>query len=630
MTLYRQVLILLLLAMLVSLTAVMTLSLQSNSSYLQQQLRISTDAAVTSLGMRLAPLLKPMDKVLVESTINAAFDGALLQRIDVELFADDSHITRSRELRNEGVPGWFLSLFHIEKVVTEAPLTQGWSEVALLTVEGHPGGVYKQLWSLAIRLTLIYSLLFVILAAITAVALRWLIRPLQQIEHQARAIEQKDYDYRIPLPRTRELRRVVDVLNGLTALLKGRFLAHAGQLEEVRARLLVDADSGLMTRRALLDSLASLQSEGRPGALVLLRVEHADEIRRQCGFHQWREVFDEASVLVRSLLSPDADSASVAIGRLSSQELAILLEGPVPESPEQSLTELCQAISNIKPQQTSDIVVDGAAVGISIGGDHNVGQLLTRLDTELRICVSGNNRARWVEEKTLTYTLRTAEQWLSLLRERLDQQALQLRWQPVVTRNGEVLQREVFASVVDEQKQSLHAGLFVPVIEQFDLGAFLDQAVMKEVLAQPVEGLVAINLSLSAMRDTRFISRLSSMTVREKLLFEVSELNLNREYETVTSFASLMRQMGYSLGVDQVGASGRSLDYLTVLRPTYVKVAPGLCSADTDSLTLLNGIANTVNNLGIPVYATAVETQAQADVLWSAGISGLQGYLTGK
>ncbi|RCU51713.1 EAL domain-containing protein [Corallincola holothuriorum] len=631
MTLYRQVFLLLIVTMLLSLIAVMTLNLRSNASYLEQQLYANTDSTVTSLGMRLAPLLQPLDRVSAESTVNVAFDGTFLKRIDVEIFADESHITRVRDDIDEGVPEWFISLFSIPPVVTQAPLTLGWNEVALLTVEGHPGTVYKQLWTLMRELLMVYGLLFTLLALFTAVALRWLIRPLRQIEHQAHAIEQKDFEYRIPLPSTREFRRVVIVLNQLTALLKSRFLESARQLQEVRGKLLTDADSGLMTRQALLDAVTLRQEQSEQGVLVLIRVGNLDSIRKQEGFPKWRALLASIHELLISHFSNTAGESSLLVGRLSSEEFALLLDSDALSYPQEQLQGVCDDLNSLAVVD-SHLKLDCQAAGL-LFNEQSLPQLLTRLDEQLRGTAGLVQRASWIESDAPLEVLRTAEQWLALLRSQLSQQALALRWQPVVGRSGETLQKEVFTSVKDEQGQSLHAGLFVPVIEQFELGGELDLAVVQSVLMSPEKSVpTAINLSLSAMRDTRFIGALSKFgaDVKETVLFELSELNLLREQETVVSFAAVLRQLGYRFGVDQLGASGLNLDYLQGLRPDYVKLAPALCRDDDEYGELLTAVVNTVSSLGIPIYATAVETLEQAERLWGRNIAGVQGYLTDK
>ncbi|TCS36168.1 bifunctional diguanylate cyclase/phosphodiesterase [Reinekea marinisedimentorum] len=624
MTLYRQVLMLLLVTLLVSFVTVMGLNLRSNADYLEQQLRASTDSVATSLGMRIAPFLNPYDPVLTESTVTAAFDGSFLKRIDIEFFADNSHLTKTKPELTQGVPQWFVSLFEMAPVVTQAPLTSGWVEVAMLTVEGHPGNLYRQLWQLATNLVLIYGALFIVLAVFTSIGLRWVTRPLEHIELQAEAIKEKDFDYRIPLPRARELKRVVETLNHLTGILKKRFFETAKQLEVLQDRLLIDADSGLLTRRAVLDIALGYMESGQPGTLLLIRIEHLEALRQHRGFRSWRQVVDALSSHAADQF--EQQRTDYSLGRLSSQDFALLLSSPVKS--ETKLQQLVDALNGDLAAIEEELQL--TLVAAEISADVSVGEVLTQLDDELRSCLLKNRSCALLPSLLPENSVRTAEEWLLFLKDRLAQQALHLRKQPVITHHGGQMHQEVFASLLDNEGHSLHAGLFIPVIEQFELGAMLDLAVLHKALDKSDDIPVAINLSLSTMRDTGFISALTKLPAlqRQQVLFEVSEINLNREFDTVLSFANVIRQLGFSIGIDQVGASGRSLDYLQSLRPAYVKAAPGLSLTDSDSIALLESLTNTVNNLGIPVIATAVEEQAQADRLWQIGIAGLQGFFT--
>lgn len=624
MTLYRQVLILLLATLFMSFIAVMSLNLRSSANYLEQQLRASTDSAATSLGMRLAPYLDPYDAILAEGTVNAVFDGSFLKRIDVEIISDNSRIVRNNPDFTQGVPQWFVSLFRVEPVITQAPLTSGWVEVALLTVEGHPGALYRQLWKLSSNLMLIYGALFVSLTLLTISGLRWLTRPLQHIELQAEAIQEKDFDYRIPLPRTRELKRVVEAMNQLTGILKKRFLETTKQLEGLQDKLLIDADTGLLTRRAILDITVGNIESGQTGALLLARIELLDELRQHQGFSRWRKVIEILSAGVERQFGQP--SVEFFLGRLSSQDFLISLSFPLESEAE--LSQFADVLN--RDLSCIDDKLRLSVVAAEIFPDAPVGEFLTQLDNELRNCLLKNRSSAILRDLHPAGNARSAEEWLDLLKLRLNQQSLELRKQPVLTRKGSMMHQEVFASLLDDDGRSLHAGQFIPVIEQFRLGSMLDQAVMQKALEQAGETPVAVNLSLSTMRDTGFISALTDVPAlqRQQVLFEVSEISLNREPDTVLSFANVIRQLGFSVGIDQVGASGRSLDYMQNLRPAYVKAAPGLSSEDPDSISLLESLTNTINNLGIPVIATAVEKQNQAERLWLAGVDGIQGYLT--
>ena len=632
MTIYRQLLVLLWLTMVISLATVLAVNLKASSTSLQSQQQVNIDSALTALGMRLAPHLEPVDQASVDVTLNAAFDGAFYRRMTVEIFETEQMLERLNLSQPTDVPGWFIDLFDIKAYKATAPIASGWTESAEISIEGHPGFVYQQLWMLSRDLLILYGSLFVLIALLSSIGLRALIRPLNQIAHQAKAIEAKDFSYRVPVPRTLELQKVVSALNRLTDILNERFTDNANQLENLRTRLQQDSETGIANRRYLLNEFAAKQAEGESAfAVVMVCLQKADSIRKSYGYNVWIGLIKACVAQLQTVFS----QPGVVIGRMSEFELAVL----VPVLPSDDLTASLESLSEgLKDLHERDIAPYSSLfsmAGTAVLADDNVGSVLTRVDNLLREAQArGANQFSWDASGARQNTMRTGQAWVELLRQRIEDRALTLTHQPVVAELGGVpLQKEVYVRLKDEDGVEMNAGVFLPVIEQFDLGAQLDLAVLDKMLDEVGETPEALNVSLSAMRDTAFLSRLAAMTPKQaqRIYIEFPETHLQREPEAVASFGSILHSVGLRFGIDNVASGEVALDYIAQLRPHYVKVAPALCRAGDDaSITMITSVCNTVHNLGIPVYATVVEDEAQLSGLQKTGIDGFQGYINGK
>lgn len=633
MTMYRQLLILLWITMVISLSAVLFINIRSSSESLQAQLRVNTENSLTSLGMRLTPFLEPVDKASVEVTLNAAFDGTFYRRISVEIFDTEETLIRENLANPEGVPAWFIDLFEIEPFTAEAPVTTGWTESAVIKIEGHPGFVQQQLWQLNIDLLILYGSLFVAIAMLSSVGLRILIRPLNQIEHQAHAIENKDFSYRVPEPRIKELKRVVSAMNRLTDILNERFSDNARQLDALQSRVQQDTETGIANRRHLLNEFEAAQAEGeRSHAFIMVRLLKGESIRKSYGYPVWIAIVKRTIELFQERF-PQQDTV---IGRMSEYEIGVL----VTVLPSDDLTVALQEISD----QLIDLNAQGIApekaifnmTGTQVQTEDTVASLLTRIDTQLREVDSrGTNQFSWTTgQQGQDRGLRTGQAWVDLLRQRISDKALSLRHQPVVKElKGKPVQKEVYVRLRDEGGQEMNAGAFLPVIEQFDLGAKLDLAVLEKVIEEADPTPQAINVSLSSMRDTQFISRLTSISPEEaaRICIEFPEAHQQREPEVVDSFTQILHSLNLHFGIDNVASGGVNLDYVARIRPDYIKIAPSICRAqDEASVALMTSLCNTVHNLAIPVYATVVENEQQLSRLQETGIDGFQGYINNE
>ncbi|MBY4675567.1 EAL domain-containing protein [Marinobacterium arenosum] len=630
MTLYRQLLLLLWFTMVISLAAVLFLNVRSSSESLQIQSQVNTESALTSLGMRLAPLLEPLDKTAVEVTLNAAFDGAFYRRMSVDIFATEETLVRENRADPEGVPGWFINLFDIEPALASAPVASGWTESAEIRIEGHPGFVQQQLWQLSLELLALYGSLFVVIALIGSLGVRVLIRPLRQIEHQAQAIEDKDFSYRVPEPRTQELKRVVFAMNRLSDILNERFTANARQLKALHQRLQQDEETGVANRQHLLNELEARQAEGeKTHAFIALRQLKGETVRKSYGYPNWLALIQQAVGLLRQHF----DRPDSLVGRISEYEFGVLVPVLPSDDLSHSLAELSKRLSALQLPGAVAEQAHFSLAGTLVESQDGVGSLLTRVDTLLReVDALGVDRFVWSTAAPDTANvLRTGQAWVELLRRRIADRALTLSHQPVVQAlAGPAVQSEVYVRLLDESGQEMRAGAFLPVIEQFNLGAELDLAVLDKILQEQGETPLVLNLSLSSMRDTGFISRLAALTAGQAgaLFIEFPESHLQREPEAVDSFVQILRSLKLRFGIDNVAGGGLELDYVARLRPDYVKIAPAICRAQDDaSLTLLTGVCNTVHNLAIPVYATVVESEQQLNRLQETGIDGFQGYI---
>ena len=225
MTLYRQLLVTMLLLFAMLFVTAYSVQFSSTRSYLAQQQQTTVINTITSLGLALTPYLETGDTLGAESVINAIFDGGFYRKVQLNLLAVDQQIIREHTAIPREVPEWFVNLGLFEGARHEAVLTSGWLQLGQLYVEGHPGQAYYELWQGMSRLATWFVGCFVLVWGLLVLALRYLLKPLHDIEAQAREIELHHFGKAIPLPSTRELREVVSAINNMAGKLEIQFKA---------------------------------------------------------------------------------------------------------------------------------------------------------------------------------------------------------------------------------------------------------------------------------------------------------------------------------------------------------------------------------------------------------------------
>ena len=190
MTLYRQLLLTMLLLFVMLFIGVYAVQFRATAAYLSAQQQTTVINTATALGLALTPYLERGDALGAEAVINTAFDGGFYKQLQLDLFASHTEINREHAAAITDIPAWFMGLDLFSGAQYEAILTSGWLQLGRLSIEGHSDPAYYQLWQVMSRQTALFALCFLGMAVLLARALRYLLAPLRAIEQQARRLSQ--------------------------------------------------------------------------------------------------------------------------------------------------------------------------------------------------------------------------------------------------------------------------------------------------------------------------------------------------------------------------------------------------------------------------------------------------------
>ena len=227
------------------LAGVETIHVQLTRQSLQLQLDAHANETATALALSLGTLLKEPDEVLAQTVINPVFDRGYYRSI--RLVKMDGTVLVSRSLTPDAgtVPDWFRHLFHVEEPVGQALVSAGWRQLGRVLVHAHPEHAYRQLWDTATGTLTWLCVLFALALFAAWRLLVGILRPLEAVEAAAIEIGERRFPEVSVAAGTREIARVVEAINALSAKLR-----EAMAREEVRAgRLMQEAyeDAGTGT-----------------------------------------------------------------------------------------------------------------------------------------------------------------------------------------------------------------------------------------------------------------------------------------------------------------------------------------------------------------------------------------------
>jgi EAL domain-containing protein (putative c-di-GMP-specific phosphodiesterase class I) len=145
------------------------------------------------------------------------------------------------------------------------------------------------------------------------------------------------------------------------------------------------------------------------------------------------------------------------------------------------------------------------------------------------------------------------------------------------------------------------------------------------------ERLIFVNLHVHDLLDEALYAPGSPFAAAaSSIVLEITERAGLEELKDVRSRAAALRQMGFRLAIDDLGAGYSGLLTFAQLEPDFVKVDMSLVrdvNRDATKRRLIQGVNALCKRMGIQVIAEGVETVEERDTLIEMGCDLLQGYL---
>jgi EAL domain-containing protein (putative c-di-GMP-specific phosphodiesterase class I) len=167
-----------------------------------------------------------------------------------------------------------------------------------------------------------------------------------------------------------------------------------------------------------------------------------------------------------------------------------------------------------------------------------------------------------------------------------------------------------------------------------ELGTRMRQAIAESAREAPAGALLFANLhALDLTNDDLYSLHSPLAALAERVVLEVTERTALHRVDHLRERMEKLRDLGFRIAVDDLGASHAGLSSFAQLEPDMVKLDISLVRNVDTSATKANLIKSMIalctHELGMRVVCEGVENVAQRDTLQSIGADLLQGYLFG-
>lgn len=643
MSLFKQLLIAICLFLVIAFSGSFMVSLESSRAQYVNQLRSHAQDAATALAVSLTPNID--DPAMTELMVSSIFDSGYYASIRV-VDAQDGKVLveRSATPNSSQVPSWFVKLIGLEPAGGDAIVSRGWEQAARVEVVSHPMFALAKLWQSALGSLAWLLLCGVVSAILGALLLRRQLKPLDYMVEQSQAIARREFLSLPELPRTPELRRVVQAMNQMVEKLKALFKEQAERSERLRIESYQDKLTGLANRRYFEMQLHDRVTHGErasSGYLLMIRVKDLAGLNQRLGGQHTDQLLQAvAQLLVRQCAKyPETHNM---ITRVRGGEFAVLAPGLVHEEALQLAQALETDFVSLQTTGASDLAPIATLGVVSyVAGD--TPQAVLGLADQALAQADAHTEHCWVciEQGEGLAVSEDHHAWHSLLEKALSQRRFELYFQPVVAAQNPamVLHYKVMSRLLDDGGQAIPAGRFLPWLERFGWSDRLDSLIFDRVLEQmrDHDQSLALNLSPASMADPQSLDRLMQLLHKNRdlgprLTLEIAEEHLP-EQAVLEQITRRLRELGFSLSLQRFGGRFSMIGNLASLGLAYLKIDSSYIRAidqEPDKRLFIEAIQHAAHSIDLPLIAERVETEGELKVIRDMGLWGVQGQLFGS
>lgn len=644
MTLRRQLFLSLALIFAGLLTASITINLYSARRHLNEQMAERAKDTAAFLAFSLSTLGSDTaisatnKKTAIESMINTVFDRGHYNAVIYQDIQGNNPVERRQPVQKIGVPGWFIRWLAIEPPSANADVTVGRLQQGSVQIIACPDFAYMELWRGFCHQLLLFGVIGALVYLLASIALDMLLKPLRRVEEQAAAICERHFVEQQPLPKTRELRQVVEAINRMSRKLKTIFFEQLALTEGLRAQSFLDPVTGLSNRREFNARLQAVTDSegGNSGCLMILQVSDFGRYNLQYG----HEAGDECLRAVASQLQGlTADVPDAIVSRRAGADFAMYLPRETREHAKTLASRLIAQIADLSLLFGHQIHI-GVACCENLRADH---RLLSEADLALRQAQSrGQSNWKMYQGDDLQQIAHEARQWFTTLNRILQDRQVSFHFQPMFLREeNQALASEVFCRITVHEKL-VTAGIFLPMAERFDMAEAFDRLIIDEVRtrseAAHCDTPICINLSPRSVRTKDFVDWLAGYLEEHaffarRLIIETSEYLVRTGDEHVRYLCDMLHRRGARLSLDHFGIHSAAFGYLRSLPLDILKIDRSFIRdihLNHDNQFYVQSLVQIAHSCEIMILAEGIENTQEWECLRQLGIDGGQGYLLGR
>jgi len=303
---------------------------------------------------------------------------------------------------------------------------------------------------------------------------------------------------------------------------------------------------------------------------------------------------------------------------------------------------IAEAVSDLDDHAISST----CSIGIQILNDTSepLTELISNASNASEIAKSGGGDAVHLYNAVAEASkgINDKDAWNIRIQEAFEHDLFLLFYQPIISLMGDNKPRyEVLLRMIDEEKNIVAPGTFLPFAERAGLMSDIDRRVilhsLQKAVAENEEGNnieVFIKLSGKSLDDKKMPSWISS-TIKEvdfpseNIVFEITESLALTHLTQTRHLVNSLRSLNCKIALDHFGTRLKSFNLLNQIDVDYLKIDGSLIqnlATNKAHQTIVKKIIKTAKKKKLEVIAESVQEAGSLPIIWQFGIHFVQGY----
>lgn len=406
-----------------------------------------------------------------------------------------------------------------------------------------------------------------------------------------------------------------------------------------------DLLTGLANRAAFLEkseeASARLRVRGETFTIMLLDLDRFKDVNDTFGHPLGDKLLSRVAQRLKPLLK-ETD----VLARLGGDEFGIIQSGELQQSASAATTAatIAEALSEPFEFDGLKIVVE-ASIGIAQAPADGVApdDLLKKADLALYHQKSIGRNGHRFYDPSMTLRADMLHQLANDLRTATANDQLDVHYQLVIdAKTRKPSGAEALVRWQHPQRGLLSPGEFISLAEESGLIDLIGKTVLQracnDAVKWPPSIRVAVNLSPLQFKSKNLFEDIRGALAASglpptRLELEITESILIENYEMVMPIIQKLKALGVTIALDDFGTGYSSLVYLTTLPFDKIKIDKSFTEGimrRSECAAIVASVLTLGQSLGISTTAEGVETEEQFNMLRTAGVTLVQGYLFGR